>query len=88
MKRFTYTIDGHLYFLNPEYKVGGTGRVWLTGCEMYNREGDFVGYWYRHNMPVNLITEITKHVKLHRSQEPVEKQAIRGYTRRTPKRLR
>lgn len=70
MKRFTYHVDGRFYFLNPYYRESAGGRIWLEGCEMYDKDGEYVGYWYRHNMPVNLITEITKHVKVFLGLQP------------------
>lgn len=86
MKRFTYSIDGRMYFLNPEFKRGPTGRIWVIGCEMYDKENEYVGYWHRHNIPVNLIRDMTRHVKMHDANTPTETQTVRGYQRRKPKR--
>lgn len=79
MKKMAWTIDGRTYFLNPSYTQGSTGRIWVTGCEMYDKDNEYVGFWYRQNMPVNLIHLLTGHVKAYLSAVPKQ---TRKYTKR------
>jgi hypothetical protein len=63
VKNFLYAIDGHTYKLVIEYSGGGRRRCYVTGAEMYNLEGEYVGYWHRANIPVNLLKVMAQHVK-------------------------
>lgn len=86
MKKFSWTIDGRMYFLTPTYKMSPGGRVWISGCEMYDKDADYIGYWYRENMPVNLIHAMARHVKVVLASEPREEVAVKSYRRRVGKR--
>lgn len=63
MKPFIYSIDGHAYKLVPEYTTGSAGRIWITGCQMFDMADQYLGYWYRHNMPAIVLRDALKHVK-------------------------
>lgn len=69
--RFFYEVDGHGYFLVPTYRTGLRGRIWITGVEMYDREQEYIGYWYRENMPQKLIVALARFVKDWEVKTPV-----------------
>lgn len=61
--RFFYEVDGHGYFLVPVYRTGVRGRIWIEGVEMYDRQQEYIGYWYRENMPAKLLHSLSRFVK-------------------------
>lgn len=60
---FYYEANGFGYFLVPNFRRGSTGRIWVIGAEMYSRDKEYVGFWYRENMPQKLIHSLTVYVK-------------------------
>jgi len=61
--RLGWSVDNRMYFLQPTYRLSATGRVWVTGAELYDYLGIYKGYWYRHNMPIACINACARHVK-------------------------
>lgn len=59
---YIYTHEGHTYRLVPIF-TSGKRRIWITSCEMYDMDNEFVGTWMRYNMPYPLILSLTRYVK-------------------------
>jgi len=57
------------YDLLPDVIVD-RGRWKLVGVGMYTRQRRYVGYWDRHNMPINLVRKIEKHVAYYEGKPP------------------
>lgn len=57
-----YAVDGRLYCLRPDFHPHRS-RMYVTGAEMYDTSGEYIGYWYRKSMPVPLIQQLTAFAK-------------------------
>jgi len=70
MKKVFYQVDGHTYNLIPSYSLSGTGRVHVFGVEMYRPDGEYIGYWHRENIPLDLLRNLQRHVKAYLASTP------------------
>ena len=86
MKFYNYRSEGHSYRLEPDFSVTGSGAVRIIGCDMYNTENHYLGYWFRENMPLKLIAALELWVKFgsddyftraKRAREEAEKRKLR-----------
>lgn len=65
---YIYQAEGHTYVLDPEVLIG-LNRIRLVGAGIYNMQLEYLGYWDRFNMPVDLINGLTKWYKRERGGE-------------------
>lgn len=59
---YIYQAEGHLYLLKPEFMVG-ISRIRLIGAGIHDKDGEYLGYWDRYNMPVAVIKGLTAWTK-------------------------
>lgn len=58
-----YEAAGYGYWLLPElWDVGD--KVHLVGAKMYDKAGNYVGYWPNNTMPKKLAQTLLKHGRL------------------------
>ena len=61
-KGYLYEIEDHRYLLVPDVQVSKT-RTYLTGVGIHDLKGNYLGYWDRFNMPMEVVRSITKWYK-------------------------
>lgn len=67
---YIYQVEGHTYVLDPEVIISKE-RIRVTGCAIFNMQLEYLGYWDRFNMPVELINGLTRWYKTERAEEIV-----------------
>jgi len=65
---YTYTIDGKMYRLAPDFNVS-IRQIYIKGCGLHSMEGEYLGYWDRYNIPLNVLHSITAWTKQAYSME-------------------
>lgn len=57
---YRYTVSKEIeYDLGCEFLISAT-RPHVLGCDLYNMQGEYVGYWNRSDMPVWLVRKLEK----------------------------
>lgn len=65
---YVYRAEGHVYLLDPEVTIS-LHKLWLVGAGIFTMQLEYLGYWDRYNMPVELIHGLTAWYKKERSDE-------------------
>lgn len=81
---YHYSAEGHHYILDPEMMIG-VNRLHLTGCGIYNMDLEYLGYWDRFNMPIELVNGLTKWYKRERAEEITKRRTAMMRKTRRPK---
>jgi hypothetical protein len=81
---YIYRAEGHIYVLDPEMTIG-LNRVHLIGAGIYNMQLEYLGYWDRFNMPVDLIRGLTAWYKRERGEEIVKRRTAMLKKERRPR---
>lgn len=81
---FVYRAEGHVYLLLPDFTIGKV-RIWVTGAGIHAMDERYLGYWDRANMPLDLIRQLTRFVKLFRGREIAERRNAMFRKERKPK---
>jgi len=63
-----YEVDGKTYILEPDWHHNGRG-VYLAGAGLYTTSLEFLGYWHRKSMPLQVIKTLTEHVSALRKDD-------------------
>lgn len=71
---YHYVAEGHHYLLDPEVMVG-LERVKLIGAGIYTMDLQYLGYWDRFNMPLDLIKGLAEWYKRERSEDLVKRRS-------------
>lgn len=61
--RYTYQMGDRVVYLVPEYTHKPNGSIRVIGCGITRKDGYYLGYWYRENMPVNLVVDMQRYVQ-------------------------
>lgn len=72
--RYAYSAEGHLYMLQPDFTVAPM-RIHITGCQIYDLKGEYLGYWDRVNIPVIVLNSLLKFVHVAYAQDIARRQA-------------
>lgn len=80
---FVYRAEGHTYLLDPEVTIGKQ-KIRVTGCGIYTMQLEYLGYWDRFNMPVDLIRELTAWYKRERADEITKRRTAMLRKERNP----